>query len=108
MSSGRSDDHGIGLIKTMLANALKISPDNIFVVNEASDPIFHPLDDHNLTPALHHAGVPEYGRLILIYRWFRATKKQHQYDKVFPTWSLIIHSKTFTLFWSERYDKKRF
>jgi glycosyltransferase involved in cell wall biosynthesis len=49
-----------------IVNRFGLSPDRIFVVGEASDPIFRPLENAQLTPFLKAAGVPA-GRQMIVY-----------------------------------------
>jgi glycosyltransferase involved in cell wall biosynthesis len=49
-----------------IVNRFGLPPDRVFVVSEASDPVFRPLKNAQITPALKAAGVPE-GRPMIVY-----------------------------------------
>lgn len=49
-----------------IVNRFGLHPDSVFVVGEASDPVFRPLDNPQLTPSLMAAGVRT-GRSMIVY-----------------------------------------
>jgi len=62
---------------------LKIAPDRVFVVGEASDPVFRVLDNPQLTPHLKSLGITDGGRTIVYVGGFSPHKNLEMLVSVF-------------------------
>jgi glycosyltransferase involved in cell wall biosynthesis len=94
--------------KQNICEHFRLDPQKVFVVGEASDPIFRPLDDPALTPMLHNVGIPDSGSLITYVGGFGPHKNLQSLIRAFsalanqqPDIYLILVGEKQETFYSE-------